>query len=97
MSLYQGNEGPTNDPGHAVEHLLYDVVVQVLPWREGFLLESGQLWFVNKFFRRQYLIIVFSPPLCGQEKKSERPTIFIDTFDAILIEKLGIFVVVYIY
>ena len=36
--LYQGNEGPTNDPGHAVEHLLYDVVVQVLPWREGFLL-----------------------------------------------------------
>ena len=59
MSLYQGNEGPTNDPGHAVEHLLYDVVVQVLPWGEGFLLESGQLWFVNKFFRRQYLIIVF--------------------------------------
>ena len=48
MSLYQGNEGPTNDPGHAVEHLLYDVVVQVLPWREGFLLESDQLWFIKK-------------------------------------------------
>ena len=44
MNLYQGDEGPTNDPGHAVEHLLYDVAVQVLPWI-GFLLESRQFFF----------------------------------------------------
>ena len=35
MELYQSDEGPANDPCHAVEHLLYDVVVQGLPEKES--------------------------------------------------------------
>ena len=40
MNSYQGNKGPTNNPCHAVEHLLYDVVVQGLPKRGGFASEK---------------------------------------------------------
>ena len=55
MNLYQGDEGPTNDPGHAVEHLLYYVVVQVLPWREGISLRK-QTNLVGNFQMCQHLL-----------------------------------------
>ena len=64
MNLYQGNKGPSNDPGHAVEHLLYDVVVQGLPLIEGrgFMLKADIY-----FFRHQYLICA----LCNVVKKGK--------------------------
>ena len=68
MELYQSDEGPANDPCHAVEHLLYDVVVQVLPWREGISIrKQTNLVFVQvSIFDNG----IFSPLLCGREKKS---------------------------
>ena len=43
---------------------------------------------VDFFYLSIFENCIFSPLLCGQEKKSEGATVFISTFDAIIIENL---------
>ena len=69
MNSYQGNKGPTNNPCHAVEHLLYDVVVQGLPKRGGMCQKGDKPGLITIFFEASiYDICTFSPVKYSQEK-----------------------------